>query len=228
MFNTTHWSLVIRAGGESSGAAGALETLCERYWFPLFAYARRRGVGPEEAQDLTQGFFARLLEKNALSAATPERGRFRSFLLASFKNFLSNEADRDKAARRGGGAKLLSLDFRESESRLALQPAHELTAEKVFERQWALTLLEHVVARLKQEFDDAGKVKQFEVLKPAISGQELSDDAGRELGLSAAALRQAAHRLRKRYREILREEVAHTVESPADVDAELAALFEAL
>jgi RNA polymerase sigma-70 factor (ECF subfamily) len=231
-FRTTHWSLVIDAGqrGDKSAEA-ALAELCQRYWYPLYAYVRRRVGNVSEAQDLTQEFFARLLEKNVLAGASQERGRFRSFLLAAMKNFLANEWDKAKAAKRGGGRRVLPLIFDTAESRLSLEPAHDLTPERLYERQWALTLLELVVDRLESEFAAAGKQAQFAALRPAIAGSQVAIDyaaAGVQLNMTEDAVRQAAHRLRRRYRELLREELAQTVADPADVDDEIRALFETL
>ena len=231
-FATTRWSLVLAAGRDSSPAASAaLATLCERYWYPLYAYVRRRVADVHEARDLTQEFFVRLLEKSVLDRATPERGRFRSFLLTSFKNFLTNEWDRARSKKRGGAIELLSLDFDAGESRLSLEPSHELTPERVYERQWTLTLLEATVTRLQAEYAAANKTRQFEALKDTLTGdRERVDFAviAEQLGLSVDAARQAAHRLRKRYRELLREEVAQTVAEPAEIDEEIRRLFESL
>ena len=231
-FATTQWSLVLRAARpEDSVARAALEALCRRYWFPLYAFARRRVSAIHEAQDLTQEFFLRLLQNNSLAAASPERGRFRSFLLASLKNFLSNEWDRANAQKRGGGRERWSLDWEIGESRLSREPAHADTPEREFERQWALTLLDVVVRRLQDEFATAGKSRQFERLKESLSGSRSGIDyptVATELQMSAEAARQAAHRLRKRYRELLRDEVAQTVESPDEVDDEINRLFEAV
>jgi RNA polymerase sigma-70 factor (ECF subfamily) len=230
-FRTTHWSLVIdaRERGDKSAEA-ALAELCQRYWYPLYAYVRRRVGNVAEAQDLTQEFFARLLEKNVLASASQERGRFRSFLLAAMKNFLANEWDKAKAAKRGGGRRVLPMVFDTAESRLSLEPAHDLTPERLYERQWALTLLELVVARLEREFTTAGKQTQFTALRPAIAGSQVIDypAAASQLGMSEDAVRQAAHRLRRRYRELLREELAQTVAHPADVDDEIRSLFDTL
>jgi RNA polymerase sigma-70 factor (ECF subfamily) len=184
-----------------------------------------------EAQDLTQEFFARLLEKNALAAASPERGRFRSYLLTSLKNFLSNEWDRANAQKRGGGRERLSLDWESGESRLSLEPIHADTPEREFERQWALTLLDNVVRRLQEEFASAGKSRQFELLKETLTGGRAAVDyssVAAELTLTEEAARQAAHRLRKRYRELLRDEVAATVEHDGEVEDEIGRLFDAL
>ena len=231
-FATTHWSLVLRAGqGGDAAAEASLAALCERYWFPVYAYTRRRGYDAHQAQDLTQEFFVRILEKNVLAAASPERGRFRSFLLTSAKNFLANAWDREQAEKRGGGRRPLSFDAAAGESRLALDPADHLTPDKVFERQWALTLLETVVARVQEEFALAGKERHFALLKGALSGERAFSSyaaAAAELGVSEGAARQAAHRLRKRYRELLRQEIAHTVADPSDVDEEIRSLFQAL
>lgn len=231
-FATTQWSVVLRAAQpDDSTARAALEMLCRRYWFPLYAFARRRVATVSEAQDLTQEFFLRLLEKNSLAAATPERGRFRSFLLTSLKNFLANEWDRANAQKRGGGRERLSLDWETGESRLSFEPTHTDTPERGFERQWALTLLDIVVRRLQDEFATAGKSRQFELLKETLTGGRAAIDysiVADELHLSEEAARQASHRLRKRYRELLREEVAATVESPDEVDDEIGRLFEAL
>jgi RNA polymerase sigma-70 factor (ECF subfamily) len=231
-FATTQWSLVLRAAQPNdSTARSALELLCRRYWFPLYAFARRRVSEIHEAQDLTQEFFLRLLEKNTLAAASPERGRFRSFLLASLKNFLANEWDRANAQKRGGGCETLSLDWAAGESRLSLEPTHTDTPEREFERQWALTLLDVVVRRLQDEFATADKSRQFELLKETLTGRRGAIDyatLAAKLQMSEEATRQAAHRLRKRYRELLHDEVAATVESADEVEAEIGRLFETL
>jgi RNA polymerase sigma-70 factor (ECF subfamily) len=231
-FATTQWSLVLRAvQPDDSAARSALELLCRRYWFPLYAFARRRLATVPEAQDLTQEFFLRLLEKNSLAAASPERGRFRSFLLTSLKNFLANEWDRATSQKRGGGRERLSLDWESGESRLSLEPTHTDTPEREFERQWALTLLDVVVRRLQDEFAAADKSRQFELLKETLTGGRSVLDyevIAAELQMSEEAVRQAAHRLRKRYRELLREEVAATVESDSEIEDEISRLLAAL
>lgn len=232
-FATTQWSLVLRANRSSDSSTAALQTLCQRYWYPLYAYVRRRGVAAHEAQDLTQEFFARLLEKNSLAAASPDRGRFRAFLLTSLKNFLTNEWEKAQAQKRGGGQPAISLQLNldSAESRLSLEPTHNLTPDRCFERQWALLLLELVVKRLQEEHTAAGKGQQFELLKEALAGgaERLAyASIASELKVSEEAARQAASRLRKRYREILREEVSHTVERPEDVDDEIRSLFQVL
>lgn len=231
-FASTQWSLVLRAGHRVDRQAElALATLCQRYWFPLYAYVRRRVADVHRAQDLTQDFFARLLDKNVLASASPERGRFRSFLLTSLKNFLANEWDREGARKRGGDLQCLSLDWDSGESRLPAEPTHSQTPEREFERQWALSLLEIVVQRLRTEFDASGKTRHFELLKQTLTGDRGAIDylaIGAELQMSEESVRQAAHRLRKRYRELLRMEVAATVEHEGDVDDEIGRLFEAL
>ncbi|MCX7419237.1 MAG: sigma-70 family RNA polymerase sigma factor [Planctomycetia bacterium] len=230
-FASTQWSLVLRAGQRGNQQAEfALASLCQRYWFPLYAYVRRRVADVHRAQDLTQDFFARLLEKNVLASASPERGRFRSFLLASLKNFLANEWDRLATQKRGGDRRCLSLDWDSGESRLSLEPVHFHTPEREFERQWALSLLEIVVRRLHDEFAASEKLRQFELLKETLTGDRSSFDylaIATEMQISEDAARQAAHRLRKRYRELLREEVAATVESDNEIEDEIGRLFEA-
>jgi RNA polymerase sigma-70 factor (ECF subfamily) len=227
-FATTQWSLVLRAGDRRRpDADAALAGLCKRYWFPLYTYVRRHGRDAHEAQDLTQEFFTRLLEKNALAVAAPERGRFRGFLLTAMKNFLANEWDRAHSHKRGGGRPQLSLDLDAGESRLNLKSARADSPERAYEQQWALTLLEVVVAKLEAEFAAEGKARQFELLKGAITGEGNleTDQVAGQLGMSGDAVRQAASRLRKRYRELLRAEVAETVAAPGDVDDEIRSLF---
>jgi RNA polymerase sigma-70 factor (ECF subfamily) len=228
-FQTTHWSLVLRAGNRADREAeDALAALCGRYWYPLYAYVRRRTADVHEAQDLTQEFFARLLDKNTLATASPERGRFRSFLLTAVKNFLANQRDRDLARKRGGGVRTFSFDLESGESRLRMEPAHDMTPERLFERQWVMMLLELVMQRLQQECEAAGKAGQFERFKAVLTGgQERLPyaAAAAELGMSEEAARQAASRLRKRYRELLREEVSQTVATPHDIDDEIRRLF---
>jgi RNA polymerase sigma factor (sigma-70 family) len=231
-FATTHWSLVQAAGkGASADAQVALTSLCQTYWYPLYAYVRRQGHQPDDAQDLTQAFFARLLEKHYLQSADPERGRFRSFLLTAFKRFLSKERDREKAKRRGGGIKLLPLDFEAGERRYSLEPAHEVTAERIYKQRWALTLLDRVFDRLRDEFDQAGKPKEFNCLKLYLTGEAGTPsyrDIAAELEMTEGAVKVAVHRLRRRYRDLVREEIAQTVARPGDVDEELQHLFAAI
>jgi RNA polymerase sigma factor (sigma-70 family) len=220
------------AGHQSSpDSRRALESLCEAYWYPLYAYVRRRVPDVHEAQDLTQGFFASLLERDALAAADRERGRFRSFLLTSFKNFLSDEWDKANAQKRGGGRAAIPLNLGSGESRYSIEPADELSPERLYEKQWALTLLGQVLDRLRDELAAKGKEHQFQILKPFLGGEGEAggyESAARSLGMSQAAARVAVHRLRRRYREILRAEIAETVAGPADVDDEIRSLRRAL
>jgi RNA polymerase sigma-70 factor (ECF subfamily) len=231
-FATTSWSVVVAAGAaDGADAKTALAELCAAYWYPLYAYVRRRGRSADDAQDVTQAFFTRLLEKQAIQVADRQRGKFRSFLLGSLDHFLANEFDRANAKKRGGGRAPIALDFASGESRVTLEPAHNLTPEREFERQWALALLETVVRRLEAEYAAAGKSRHFELLKDALARDRdrlAFAEIAEQLELSADAARQAAHRLRKRYRALLREEVARTVADPAEVDEELTALFRAL
>lgn len=231
-FATTQWSLVLHAGQRADVQCDqALATLCECYWYPLYAYARRRTGDATQAQDLTQDFFARLLEKGTLEFATPQRGRFRSFLLTAMKNFLTSAHEKAQAQKRGGSRKLLPLDFDAGESKFRLEPAHELTPERLFERQWTLKLLELVMQRLEQEFEAVGKSQQFDVLREFIAGphgDQTYAAAATQLGQTEEATRQAASRLRKRYRDLLREEVARTVADPSDVEDELRGLLQSL
>jgi len=224
-FPSTQWSLVLSVG-DPRFVQNALAALCEAYWFPLYAYVRRRGVQEAEAQDLTQEFFAHLLEKHALARAHPERGRFRSFLLIAFRNFLHNEWVRARTDKRGGGRQVLSLDFALGESRLLLEPSHTESPETLFDREWALSLLDTVMRRLEMDQATPEKAALFRVLKPFLTGIGASHaEPARQANMSEAAFRQAVHRLRKRYRELLREEVARTVADEQMVDDEIRRLF---
>lgn len=231
-FMTTRWSVVLAAGRQSSpDARRALESLCEAYWYPLYAFARRRGQRPDEARDLTQEFFARVLEKEYLSAADRERGRFRSFLLTVFKRFLANEHQRELAQKRGGGQQIVSIDIDDGERRLSREPADNWTAEQEFERQWALTLLEQVLGRLRDDYHAKGKGELFERLKTCLTIEDDQDSYGTisaELNMTAGAVKVAAHRLRQRYRDLIRQEVASTVENEDDADDELGHLLKAI
>ncbi|MBI4326369.1 MAG: sigma-70 family RNA polymerase sigma factor [Chloroflexi bacterium] len=231
-FAPTHWSVVLTAAqSDLPGAAAALAQLCRDYWYPLYAFVRRKGFAAHEAQDLTQDFFARLLDKNLLKAADPARGKFRSFLLSSLQNFLNNEWDRQRAAKRGGQAATFSLDDATAEDRYRLEPAHDLTPERIFERRWALTLLEKVHARLQAECVAEGKGAQFEVLQVYLSGEPGAGNYGESatrLGLTEGAVRVAVHRLRKRLGQLLKKEVGRTVADPKDVDEEIGHLLAAL
>jgi RNA polymerase sigma-70 factor (ECF subfamily) len=234
-FATTRWTLVAAAGGDTSEeTSAALATLCETYWYPLYAFARRRGNDAHAAQDLTQGFFATVLEKDYLRDADRERGRFRSFLLAAFSNYASKQRDHAAAQKRGGGKTPLSLDFEHGESRYCLEPADELTPERIFERRWALTLLDRVVTRVRDELAASGKEQVFDALKGTLTGAPVGSyrEIGVSLGMSEGAVKVAAHRLRKRYRACLRAEIADTVadaaSNPDAIDDEIRHLIEAV
>ncbi len=231
-FATTQWNVVVAAGlANRADARAALATLCEGYWIPLYAYVRRRVSDVAEAQDLTQEFFAQLLEKELLAVAAPERGRFRSFLLTALKNFLTNQWHKAQAEKRGGGRGPLSLDFAAGDSRLDLEPSHDLTPERLYERKWALTLLDRTLNRLGDEYRLHKKGELFENLRPLIGGNRDEGDyaeVAETLGTTAGAAKAATYRLRNRYRELLRDELAQTVADPADIDDEIAWLFQAL
>lgn len=228
-FATTRWSVVNSASHNSSpDAQVALEALCQAYWFPLYAYVRKRVVNIEEANDLTQAFFERLLEKNYLAEANPDRGLFRSFLITAFKHFLSKEWEKARAKKRGGGRVELSLDFDEGDSRISHEPSSDLTPDQIYEQQWAITLLGRVMNRLQSEYDDAGKQEQFDQLKDFIIGQyseKTYSDVAETLSTTEAAMKMTAHRMRRRYRELLRDEIADVVATPEDVDDEIRNLF---
>lgn len=231
-FTTTHWTVVLAAAqSDPRKQAAALEQLCRTYWYPLYSYIRRRGNGPEEAQDLTQEFFARLLEKHWLAGVEKNGSRFRSFLLTALNGFLANEYDRATAAKRGGGQQILSLDAEQAEHRYSLEPSTSETPEKIFDRRWALTVLDRALSRLKDETAVSGKARQFELLSPFLSREA---DAGeyatlaKKLAVSAGAVGVSVHRLRQRYRELVRAEIADTVADSAQVDAEMRDLFAAL
>ena len=224
-FTTTHWSLILNAQDTSSPlAAAALEKLCRAYWYPLYVYVRRQGEDEESAKDLTQGFFARLLEKKYLSQVQREKGKFRSFLLAALKHFLADERDRARAQKRGGGQTFVSLDDSTVEERYRLEPVDAMDAERLFERRWALTLLEQARARLREEYLESGKSSLYEHLKLFEAGDKQGPpyaELGVELGLSESGVKAAVFRLRQRYRELVREEVANTVERPEEIDGEI-------
>jgi RNA polymerase sigma-70 factor (ECF subfamily) len=231
-FATTEWSVVLAAGDAGRHDARiALARLCETYWYPLYAYVRRRVRTVHDAQDLTQAFFCHLLEKQSLARADRRRGRFRTFLITALTNFLSNEWDRKTRQKRGGGRPALSLDFDSGEARYRIEPSHELTAERLYERRWVLTVLDHVLERLRVELAEAGKHMHFELLKGALVGESTGADyerAAQALGISPAAAKQAAYRLRKRYRRLFREEIARTVANERDVDDEMERLLTSL
>jgi RNA polymerase sigma factor (sigma-70 family) len=225
VFATTHWSVVLAAGSEDSPlAAEALEELCRSYWYPLYAYVRRRGWNPEDAQDLTQEFFTRFLERKSLQLARRERGRFRTFLLSSLANFLAHEWERARAQKRGGGWVPITWDEASAESRYLLEAPADLTADKVFEQRWALALFQRALERLQKESAAAGKAEQFERLKAFLqteAGEGGYAALAERLGLSPGAVAVAVHRLRQRYGQLVREEVAHTVTHPAEVEDEV-------
>jgi RNA polymerase sigma-70 factor (ECF subfamily) len=232
LFVTTHWSVVLAAAhGDTTRAADALAHLCTIYWYPLYAYARRRGYSPPDAQDLTQEFFARLLQGNWVAQADQHRGRFRSFLLSAMKHFMVNEWNKAQTQKRGGGQPILSLNDDSAEHRYRLEPAETATPESLFERGWALTLLEGVLARLEKEYRNEDKQAWMEAMRPALAtdrGALNYADMAHKLGITEAAARVAVHRLRQRYRQLIRAEVASTVASPEEVEAEMRHLFQVL
>lgn len=231
-FATTRWSVVMAAGTPTSPrSADALAQLCQSYWYPLYAYVRRQGHSAHDAQDLTQEFFARLLEKNYLAAVNRDKGRFRSFLLASLKHFLANEWDKARALKRGGNREIVHLDAHDAETRYALEPKDVASADKIYERRWAMMLLDRVLANLREEQVATGKGVQFDLLKTSLLGDRSSvpyAELSAQLGMTEGNLKVIVHRLRQRYRELLRVEIAETVTSPAEVDEELRQLFAAL
>lgn len=231
-FQTTRWSLVMSAaGGDAAGAREALAVLCQAYWYPLYAFARRQGIAAADAEDATQAFFAALLEKDFLQGVRPERGRFRSFLLAAFRHFISNQRDRERAWKRGGRHARVSFDAAEAEARFQQHGSRTASPEAEFERQWALGLLEKVRGDLAEEAHRSGKSEQYARLEPLLAGgpdRESYASAAGALGMSEAAVKVAVHRLRGRFRERLRAEIAQTVDGPEDVDDEIRELFEAL
>jgi RNA polymerase sigma factor (sigma-70 family) len=233
VFVTTHWSLVLSARDrESPQSAAALEKLCRAYWYPLYAYIRHSGQSKENAEDLTQTFFARLLEKRFLDSAQQERGRFRSFLLVALKRFLANEWERAHAQKRGGFHTSISLDTELAERKIQFEIAGpDVPPDRAFERRWALTLLEQTMSRLRSEFERAGKIAEFERLKVFLTADKKEIPyaaAAAQLGMEEGALRVAVHRLRKRYRELFREEIAHTLAEGESVEEELRYLLAVL
>jgi RNA polymerase sigma-70 factor (ECF subfamily) len=229
VFATTHWTVVLAAGKRATPQSDlALEELCRSYWFPLYAYVRRRGHTKEDAEDLTQAFFAKLLKKNFLAGLDSEKGKFRAFLLAALKHFLANEWDKSQAQKRGGGATVLSLDWQSADTKFQVADANEPSPDKVFDREWALALLAKVIERLQKECEAERKAKLFEQLKiflTAGKGELSHAEAAQKLGMDETAVRVAVHRLRKRYRQLLRDEIAQTLADPGTVDEELRALF---
>jgi RNA polymerase sigma factor (sigma-70 family) len=231
-FSTTHWSVILAAGASGPGdPREAMERLCKTYWFPLYTYLRRRGCDTHRAEDCTQAFFAALLQRHGLDRADPQQGKFRSFLLSSLNHFLADERDRAGAQKRGGGREIVSLDVGDAETRYRLDPAHDLTPEKLFEKSWSLTVLSNAMSRLKAEFTEAGKSQLFETLKPHLpagKGPTSYKDVAARLGMTESAVKVAVYRLRQRYRQFVREEVAQTVATPEQVDEEIRDLFAAL
>ena len=231
-FRTTSWTVILAAtAGASTDSREALASLCRIYWQPVYAFIRRHGHTREQAEDLTQGFFAQLLEKNYLLDADRSRGRFRSVLLTAVKHFLANEWDRSRALKRGGGQVPVSIDLVEAERWYVPAATDAATPERLFERRWALSMLEHVMAKLRAEFDAAGKADQFDRLSVFLareSGGERYDAAAAQLGVSSGAMRMAVHRLRRRYRELLRMEIAQTVAAPEQTDDEIRFLMATL
>ena len=230
-FTTTNWSVVLEAQGESPAAQEALEKLCRTYWRPIFAFLRRQGVSPGEAEDITQGFFAELLERRSLSAVRKEKGRLRSFLLGGLKHFLANEERRAMAIKRGKGQRPIPLEELRGDYRIELEPADQMTAEMIYERRWALTVLERVLGRLKDEYHAAGNVALFDSLKellPDEPGSPSQAVIAMRLGMTENAIRQAFYRFRQRYQSLLREEIANTVATPGDIEDELRHLIAVL
>jgi len=227
LFSTTHWSVVLAAGQDpTSNAQAAVERLCCTYWYPLYAYIRRLGYDVEDAEDLTQAFFARLLDKNYLAQVDRQKGRFRSFLLACLRHFLADRMDSTRAVKRGGRCTFIPLETQSAEDRYRLEPIDEMNAEKIFERRWALTLLEFAEARLRQEYVAAVKSRLYERLKIFRTGAEPTSaltyaELGSHLNMTESAVRCAAARLRRRFRELVREEVAQTVTHSSEIDEEI-------
>jgi RNA polymerase sigma factor (sigma-70 family) len=225
-FTTTHWSVVLEAQGPSPAAEEALEKLCRTYWRPIYGFVRRQGIGAEEAKDLTQGFFALLLERRDLDAVRQEKGRLRSYLLTSLKHFLTNERNRAMAIKRGAGQRLIPLEDLREHERIGFEPTETLPADQIYERRWAISVLDQVLARLRDEYRAAGpaSAKLFDRLQRPLSDEPdppSPADIAREFGMTEAAVRQASYRLRQRYRQVLREEIAHTVMAAGDIEDEL-------
>src|SRR5262245_8624461 len=231
IFATTRWTVVLAAGCRTAPQADvALEELCRTYWYPLYVYVRRQTSTQEDAEDLTQAFFARFLEKNYLEKLSSEKGRFRAFLLAALKHFLANEWDRANRQKRGGGAVTLSLDWQDADTRYQIHPADNLSPDKLYDRAWAVTLLERVIQRLREENSAGDDRKLFDELKPFLTLGKSAipySQAATALGMTESAVRVTVHRLRRRYRELLRQEIAQTLSDPAQVEEEVRALFSA-
>jgi len=231
-FETTNWSLILRATSDDDEEARlALALLCEAYWYPVYAYIRRQGSSPPDAEDLTQGYFARFLEKGVVRDVHREHGRFRAFLLVSVRNFLNNARDRERAVKRGGGRRLLSLDADRAEERLSAEPRDPMTPETLFERNWAQTVIGRVHERLEQEAARRGTTQRLARLRPFLAGSEPEGTyaaIAREWGVGESAVRVALHRLRRQFAAILRQEIGRTVESLAEIDDEIRYLLDVL
>jgi RNA polymerase sigma factor (sigma-70 family) len=223
-FTTTHWSVVLEAQGESRAAQEALEKLCRTYWKPIYGFVRRQGAGAEDAEDLTQGFFALLLERKDLNTVRKEKGRLRSYLLTSLKNFLADESRHAMAIKRGKGQRLIPLDKIRERERIDLERSDKLTADQIYERRWAFTVLEQVMGRLRDEYRSAGNLRFFEQMKKMLMdepGRPSQAQVASEFDMTENAVKQAFYRLRQRYQALLREEIAHTVALPSDIEDEL-------
>jgi RNA polymerase sigma-70 factor (ECF subfamily) len=231
LFTATHWTIVLAAGKDDPHGFRALEELCRTYWLPLYSYVRRKGYGPHDAQDRTQGFFARLLRTNSLAGVSRDKGKFRTFLLASLNHFLSDERDRARADKRGGRQIAISLDETEAELRYHQFPSSDLPPERIFDRRWALIVMDAALQRLRLDYESSGRKFLFENLSGFLSREadgKVYDELSEKLGMSAGAVSVAVHRLRQRYRECLRLELAQTVSSPGELDEEMNYLFSAL
>ena len=229
-FSATRWSIVL-AAKTPGDAQEALATLCRTYWYPLYAFVRRQGITPHDAEDLTQGFFEHLLGKGALAHVDRTRGRFRSFLLAALKNFLADARDRAQTLKRGGGKSIISLDACAAAERYAMEPHDTLSPDRLFDRRWALTVIDQALERLRAEYVASGRGRVFENLRPLLTAREATPtyaEIGRVLGMRESTVKVAAHRLRQRYRHALRAEIADTIQDPAELDAELLHLLDAL
>jgi RNA polymerase sigma factor (sigma-70 family) len=233
-FRTTRWSVILAAAeSQTPGSQAALTELCQHYWYPLYAFARRRGYAPPDAQDFTQGFFLHLLEHRALKRADPLKGKFRSFLLASFRNFLADESDRARSLKRGGNLEFVALDTEDAENRYQLEPADHLTAEKIFDARWAMTLLTRAVERLREQCAAGGEISRFEVLSAFVGvgfgkAPPSYEEVAKSLNISVGAAKTTVHRFRKHYTAFLRQEIGRTVSDPAEIDEEIHALCDAL
>jgi RNA polymerase sigma-70 factor (ECF subfamily) len=230
-FTTTHWSVVLQAQGESPTAQAALDKLCRTYWRPIYGFVRRKGVEPEEAKDLTQGFFALLLERRDLNKVRQEKGRLRSYLLTSLKHFLIDEHNRAMAIKRGKGQRLIPLDALSEREHMGFEPSDTLAADQIYERRWALSVLDQVMGRLGDEYRSAGNIRLFDHLQKSLTNEpdrSTPADTARELQMTESAVRQASYRLRQRYRQVLREEIAQTVMLPGDIEDELRHLIAVL